>query len=338
MTSGYFSNSVNNASNTGSQTGVYAYVTKSGAGQSSGLTGVYSYVSNQSSSSGDVRATYSGVVTSGSGLTVGNQYGGYFSSLGWSGANITNNYGIYSRARNFSTATGTKLYGSYSIAENATDPTVPTAYGVYGESANQWVGTVTNSYGGSFTASNSDGVTTNGYGGYFGVTTSSGSTTNGYGIFVGNVQATNKFSLYASDATAPSYFAGSVGIGTASPTQKLDVSGNIKSTGQVFTSSFSISTNSIDWDTGNSGATSDDCASTMNMSNLRDGGTYTLVVTGASTTQCNFNTSVPITGSATETVNYRFRPANSDRYGASHTIYTFTRVGTNVYVSWTSGF
>ncbi|KYG64914.1 hypothetical protein AZI86_11995 [Bdellovibrio bacteriovorus] len=55
--------------------------------------------------------------------------------------------------------------------------------------------------------------------------TSSGANTNGFGLYVGNIQATNAWSVYASDATAPSYFAGSVGVGTVSPAVKLDVVG-----------------------------------------------------------------------------------------------------------------
>ena len=149
--------------------------------------------------------------------------------------------------------------------------------------------------------------------------------------------ATTISSQWTTSGTAISYTAGNVGIGT-SPSEKLDVNGNIKASGQVYAGSFSITSNNIDWNAGNSGLTTDDCASTINMSNLRDGGTYTLVVTGISTTQCDFNTVIPITGAGTETVSYKFKPTNSTRYASSSTLYTFTRVGTIVYVSWTSGF
>src|SRR5208282_274153 len=39
---------------------------------------------------------------------------------------------------------------------------------------------------------------------------------------------TNRYDLYASSANGKSYFAGNVGIGTATPKQALEVSGNVK--------------------------------------------------------------------------------------------------------------
>lgn len=56
--------------------------------------------------------------------------------------------------------------------------------------------------------------------------TGGGTITNGYGVRISTIAATNKWSLYAGDATAPSYFAGSVGIGTTAPPYNLSVSSN----------------------------------------------------------------------------------------------------------------
>lgn len=79
----------------------------------------------------------------------------------------------------------------------------------------------------------STGTITNGYG--FRVeagSNTSGTITNMYGLHIGDITfgaTTNAWSLYASDASAPSYFAGSVhvngnlGIGTTSPTNRLHV-------------------------------------------------------------------------------------------------------------------
>jgi hypothetical protein len=74
----------------------------------------------------------------------------------------------------------------------------------------------------------SPGVVTNAYAGYFEHLASTGVVTNGYGIYTGLIGGINKWSVYASDATAPSYFAGRVGIGTTSPSVPLHVVGTAR--------------------------------------------------------------------------------------------------------------
>ena len=131
---------------------------------------------------------------------------------------------------------------------------------------------------------------------------------------------------------------GNVGIGTTTPSEKLEVIGNIRAVGQLSTSSQTISsgTTAINWNNGNAISTDYNCASNFAFANLRDGGTYTLVVTDTGTTQCGF--SATTTGTDAATVSYRFNPANAARTASSHTVYTLMRVGAVVYVSWSSGF
>jgi hypothetical protein len=79
--------------------------------------------------------------------------------------------------------------------------------------------------------------------------------TNQYGFFADNrmTQATNNMGFYSNlgigtgrwnfyaNGTAPNYFAGNVGIGTSSPSQKLDVFGNALIQGVITTQSFAPS-------------------------------------------------------------------------------------------------
>ena len=125
---------------------------------------------------------------------------------------------------------------------------------------------------------------------------------------------------------------GNVAIGSmaAGSNTKLDVSGQIRS------ASGSTTSGAIDWVSGNSMTTSFDCGSSISFANLRDGGSYTLAVTGTGTTMCSFSTTT--TGDDAATVTYRFMPANAVRTASSHTLYSMQRIGTVVYVSWITGF
>jgi len=91
-------------------------------------------------------------------------------------------------------------YGSGSVND---------AYCSYFSILNSSTGVITNAYGLSIVMANTAG----------------GSITNGYGIYIPSINATNKWSIYASAATAPSYFAGNIGVGTSSPNSKISVQG-----------------------------------------------------------------------------------------------------------------
>lgn len=122
----------------------------------------------------------------------------------------------------------------------------------------------------------------------------------------------------------------SIGSTTPGSNTMLNVEGQLRS------KSFSLTTGAVDWVGGNSGTTTFDCGSNITFANLRDGGSYTLAVTGTGTTQCTFSTTT--TGDDAGTVSYRFIPANAVRTASSHTIYSLQRIGTVVYVSWITGF
>lgn len=122
----------------------------------------------------------------------------------------------------------------------------------------------------------------------------------------------------------------SIGSTTPGANTMLNVEGQLRS------KSFSLTTGAVNWAGGNSGTTTFDCGSSVTFANLRDGGSYTLAVTGTGTAQCVFNTAT--TGDDAGTVSYRFIPTNAVRTANSHTIYSFQRIGSVVYVSWITGF
>ena len=124
---------------------------------------------------------------------------------------------------------------------------------------------------------------------------------------------------------------GNVGIGTATPGDNTKLRVN----GQIATSSASISSGAVDFSLGNVVTTTFGCGAPITFANLRDGGSYTLVVTSTGTTMCSFSTAV--TGDDVGTVAYRFSPANAVRTTSSHTLYSLLRVGGIVYVSWITG-
>ena len=80
------------------------------------------------------------------------------------------------------------------------------------------------------------GTLTNYYGYYVVPTVAlTGKLTNYYGLYLATPVVsgviTNRYSIYSSDTSSPMYHAGSIGIGTTNPTEKLQVQGNISING-----------------------------------------------------------------------------------------------------------
>jgi hypothetical protein len=188
-------------------------------------------------------------------------------------------------------------------------------------------GVLNNATAGRFNISNVAGSGSFAKAGDFSIT--GGATfTNAYGVYIGTVNGINKFSLYANDSSAPSYFAGNVGIGTNSPVAKLEVVGQSRSTTPSGMPQVNA-TNAVDWNNGNVQELSANCSAAITSTNMLNGGTYILAVTDTGSTQCDF-TQAGLT--------FYFSPVNGPRAVGGRSVYTFQRVGNSVYVSWATGF
>lgn len=128
-----------------------------------------------------------GTLIGGQGLA----YNGHAGEQGTTGGSVTNVYGLNAQTFQQSTLgnTGT-AYGTFSSVESDYG-TVTTAYGSYAQTTGGAPGVITTAYG----------------------------------SYVGSMYGTTKWSFYASDATAPSFFAGSTTTPTVNYTTKINGSG-----------------------------------------------------------------------------------------------------------------
>jgi hypothetical protein len=116
---------------------------------------------------------------------------------------------------------------------------------------------------------------------------------------------------------------GNVGIGTTAPSGRLEVRGSIRSVASAGASPDNATT-TVDWSLSNDQSMSTACTATT-FTNMLDGATYNLLVTETSATTCVFSASG---------LTFLYAPANGSRVGGKATIYSFTRIGLNVVVSW----
>jgi hypothetical protein len=131
--------------------------------------------------------------------------------------------------------------------------------------------------------------------------------------------------MYLTDANS-----GRVGIGTLTPVAKLDVQGTVSVNGASTNASSYVagtSTN-IDFSKSNLAYSNLNPGSNFTLQNVKDGGTYTLLVQGTTSGTASFSAS----GFTVKSMN------NGPTTAGKQTLYTFIVIGTNVYASMATGF
>jgi hypothetical protein len=126
---------------------------------------------------------------------------------------------------------------------------------------------------------------------------------------------------------------GYVGIGATSPGEKLDVTGNIHASGQMYSNQNILTTGAtVDFNNGNMQVLQSVGGSAITLTNLKDGGSYILVVSDATSRTYTFP----------GCTNALFSPANAPTTVSTTTIYNILKTTisstTYCYISWSSGY
>ena len=118
---------------------------------------------------------------------------------------------------------------------------------------------------------------------------------------------------------------GNVGIGTTAPRSKLDVNGTL-----LVPAAVNNTSTTINFSTGNFQFTNLSCQDSppFTLSNMSDGGSYTLAIKGTSSATCKFTA----TG-----LTVHLPPDHQATISGKHTIYSFMVIGADVYISWIPG-
>ena len=138
--------------------------------------------------------------------SVSAMFGSWSRSINSGSGTVVNGFGSLHRSINSGTGIMNFAYGALATSTNSSTGQIGLSVGIVGEANSSGAGTITEANAGRFS-----------------VLRTAGTITTGSGVYIGAVEATTPYSLYASDANAPSYFAGRVGIGTLSPSAPIDV-------------------------------------------------------------------------------------------------------------------
>ncbi|WP_413558528.1 beta strand repeat-containing protein [Bdellovibrio sp. HCB209] len=128
--------------------------------------------------------------------------------------------------------------------------------------------------------------------------------------------------------------AGNVTVNAPTSGEALVVTGSIR--GKSYTVP---SGTTVDWSNGNTQTITANCGTALTFQNMVDGGVYTLAITTTSfTNSCRFSQTSPDALSGTAgSGDFYFLPANATPSG-TNAVYSFMRIGSKVYVNWSSGY
>ncbi|WP_413557986.1 beta strand repeat-containing protein [Bdellovibrio sp. HCB209] len=153
--------------------------------------------------------------------------------------------------------------------------------------------------------------------------------TNGYGVVIDSMGGTtNSYGIYQNGASDRNYFAGRVGINTATPSAnaKLEVAGSIVSTAST------VSGATVNLSTSNTITLTAVGGSAITLSNMVHGGNYTLLVSDTTSRTYTF------TGCNTS----KYKPANTATVASTSTMYNIITVYNgstyDCWITWASGY
>lgn len=113
----------------------------------------------------------------------------------------------------------------------------------------------------------------------------------------------------------------------------IDSAGTVSLSGTMLMKSTSTASTTIDFATGNLQYTINNCA-VYQLNNMKDGGSYTFAVKGATSSTCSFNA---FSGAGTGGLTVHMPSDHAATIASKHTLYTFLVMGSDVYVSWMPG-
>jgi len=143
--------------------------------------------------------------------------------------------GVYGVGQNYAGGTISTAEGVRGLASINGSGNISEMLGVRGYAQLAGTGDVNNIYGGYFYPSidNAGAVATAAFGVRAAVYRSAGTVTTGYGVYIDDIYGTTDYGVFQSGADDVNYFAGNVGIGTTSPSTKLDVNGDFTASGII---------------------------------------------------------------------------------------------------------